>query len=359
MIGKHTFIELVREAFRFSLENDSSVRIFGLGVPDPKGVFGSTTGLQEEFGVNRVFDIPLSENAITGFALGLAMCGLRPVMNHQRADFAFTSMEQITNQISKLRYTTQGRFSAPLVLRMIVGRGWGQGPTHAQSPHSLYSGIPGLKVVMPSTPQDAYWLTRQAIDDEEPVIIIEHRWLHQMVGAVDISQSYGSISKSEVLVKGEHLSLFSMSYGTLECLKVAKIFSLFGIGIRIVNLRTVSPLDTTGILESVRSTRNAAVLDVSHPNFGVASEISSIIHESLFETLEKNVLRLGNKYEPTPSAPFLAKNHYANVEQIALTLNNHFKFGLNSRELAEASESLSPKKSIYDDQPDIGNVGPF
>ena len=128
MSHKITYMEAVRSAFFHSLDEDPRVRVFGLGVPDPKGVFGTTIGLQEKFGVERVFDIPLSENAVTGVALGLGMSGLRPVMNHQRADFSFTSMEQIVNQVSKLTYTTGNRMTPKMTLRMVVGRGWGQGP---------------------------------------------------------------------------------------------------------------------------------------------------------------------------------------------------------------------------------------
>ena len=176
-----TYINYINQAFEESLRDDPKVLLFGLGVGDVGAVFGSTANLQSKHGSDRVFDIPLSENAVTGMALGLAMQGFRPVMMHQRADFSFTSAEQIINQIAKTSYLSGDTYKVPLVIRMIVGRGWGQGPTHAQSPHSIFSHVPGLRVVAPATPLDGYHLMKESITSDDPVIFIEHRWLHQTV----------------------------------------------------------------------------------------------------------------------------------------------------------------------------------
>jgi pyruvate dehydrogenase E1 component beta subunit len=152
-----------------------------LGVTDPKGVFGTTTGLEEKFGSNRVFDMPTSENAMTGIGIGVSLNGFRPVMTHQRLDFALLSLDQIINNAAKWRFMFGGTRGVPITIRLIIGRGWGQGPTHSQNLHALFSHIPGLKVVMPSTAKDAKGLLLSSIFDPDPVIFLENRWLHNMV----------------------------------------------------------------------------------------------------------------------------------------------------------------------------------
>lgn len=354
----YSFSEAIRMALRDSMLEDETVRVFGLGVPDPKGVFGTTTGLNEEFGANRVFDIPLSENAITGVALGMAMNGLRPVMNHQRADFAFTSMEQIVNQVAKLDYTTNGVFKAHLVIRMIVGRGWGQGPTHAQSPHALYAAIPGLRVVAPATPEDAYWLLRQSININDPVVFIEHRWLHHITSEIDLQKPDYGIADSRTLSQGEDLLFISFSYGIVEALRAESLLRILGVNATVLNLRSLSPLDERRILDLAREIRRVVVLDTSHSKYGVSAEISAMLSEKLDKPLEKNCLRIGSNYEPTPSAPLLAKNHYPQIREILTTVINHFQFKLDSEKLEELIKS-EEGSNIYFDQPVIGTIGPF
>lgn len=353
-----SFSEAIRIALKDSLLEDERVRVFGLGVPDPKGVFGTTAGLKEEFGSKRVFDIPLSENAVTGVALGMAMNGLKPVMNHQRADFAFTSMEQIVNQVAKLDYTTNGAFKARLVIRMIVGRGWGQGPTHAQSPHSLFAAVPGLRVVAPATSEDAYWLLRQSIDSDDPVIFIEHRWLHNVVSEIDLQKPDYDIDESITLSQGADLLFISFSYGVVEALRVERVFRKLGISVTVLNLRSISPLDEKSIVDLANKIRNVVILDSSHSKFGISAEILAIIHENRDTRLEINCMRIGNRYEPTPSAPFLAKNHYPQIREILTGVVEHFKLEVNNEEMEELI-LIEEESNVYFDQPVIGKVGPF
>jgi len=356
---KYTYLEAIRLAFDHALGADDSVLLFGLGVGDVGGVFGTTTGLQAKYGESRVFDIPLSENAVTGMALGLSLQGYRPIMIHQRSDFSFTSAEQIINQISKTKFMSNGLYNVPLVIRMIIGRGWGQGPTHAQAPHAIYSQVPGLKVLAPSSPSDGYHLMRTAVSSDEPVIFFEHRWLHYTSEEFDPQDRDVDIGSSQVVLEGSDITLISLSYGVLECLKLARIFLEFGIKFEVVNLRFVKPLDKATILNSVTKTQQAVFWDVGHREFGVSAEVSSLLNENLFGQLKNFPLRFGLPDEPTPSSPFLAARHYVEIDHALLEINRHFEFGLSPEKLTVCRQELFPYKSVFRDQPDLGEVGPF
>src|ERR1700712_4498681 len=178
MARQRKFFEAVNEALDQCMTADPNVYVMGLGVPDPKGIFGTTLGLQAKHGAQRVMDMPTSENGMTGVAIGSALVGMRPVMVHQRFDFALLALEQIVNQAAKWSYLFAGQ-RVPITIRLIVGRGWGQGPQHSQSLHAWLAHVPGLKVAMPATPSDAKGLLVAAIEDNNPVVVIEHRWLHQ------------------------------------------------------------------------------------------------------------------------------------------------------------------------------------
>ena len=179
-----TYVQAILEATEQCMEANASVYAMGLGVTDPKGTFGSTLGLEQRFGSRRVMDMPTSENAMTGVAIGSALMGMRPVMAHQRMDFILLALDQIVNNAAKWHYMFGGQLRVPLVIRLVVGRGWGQGPQHSQSLQALFAHIPGLKVVMPTTPHDAKGLLISAIEDDNPVIYVEHRWLHGIFGPV-------------------------------------------------------------------------------------------------------------------------------------------------------------------------------
>ena len=196
-----TFAEAIKEALTEAMTIDPNVICYGLGVPDPKGVFGTTMGLQEKFGSDRVFDMPTSENSMTGIGIGASLYGLRPVMTHQRLDFALLSMDQLVNNAAKWRFMFGGKRGVPLTVRMILGRGWGQGPTHSQNLQAWFAHIPGLKSSMPSTPNDAKGLLLSSIFDPDPVIFLEHRWLHNMKGNVQSGDFRIPLGKSQFLSK--------------------------------------------------------------------------------------------------------------------------------------------------------------
>src|SRR5256714_12802478 len=209
-----TYAQAIRQALAVALAADPGVIVFGLGTDDPKGVFGPTLGLQEQFGAERVFDVPTSENALTGFAVGAALNGLRPVLTHQRLDFALLSMDQLVDNAAKWHFMFGGRRAVPVTIRMVVGRGWGQGPTHSQNLQAWFAHIPGLKVVMPATAEDAKGLLLSSIFDDDPVVFLEHRWLHNLHGDVPPGDHRVPLGEGRLLRKGDDVTVVSMSYMT-------------------------------------------------------------------------------------------------------------------------------------------------
>lgn len=356
---KITYAEAINKALHDELKSDSSTLVFGLGVADAKGIFGTTLGLREKFGSKRVFDIPLSENALTGAALGMALQGLKPIMVHQRADFIFTAAEQIINQIAKTFYTSGGDFKVPLVIRMIVGRGWGQGPTHAQSPHSLFANVPGLKIVLPSTPEDAYCMLRKSIQDPNPILFIEHRWLYQNETNLDELNTDLPLELCSKLSTGSDLTFVGLSLGAIDGLKIAAVFSHFGLGVDLINLRSVVPLDIDTIINSVQVSKKIALLDIAPIKFGVVNHISEQVMRFLWGQLKYPPLVFGLMNVPVPSSPFLAKQVYPSNIDIITKINYEFRLGINEKKLANAYREMWPTQSIYEDQPDKGLVGPF
>jgi pyruvate/2-oxoglutarate/acetoin dehydrogenase E1 component len=221
-----TFAKAVNAALHESMAIDPSVICYGLGVTDPKTVFGTTANLEERFGNNRVFDMPTSENAMTGVAIGAALNGLKPVMTHQRLDFFLLALDQLVNGAAKWHYMFGSQISVPLTIRLILGRGWGQGPTHSQNLQAWFAHIPGLKVVMPTTPADAKGLLLTSIFDPDPVIFLEHRWLHNTVGEVLDGDIRTPLGKARVIHPGTDITLVTMSYMTIEAMHAAEYFSL-------------------------------------------------------------------------------------------------------------------------------------
>lgn len=256
-----TYAEAVHEALDLKMADDPRVYLIGLGVPDPKGTFGTTIGLQEKYGSKRVMDMPVSENAMTGVVLGSALTGMRPVLSHQRVDFALLSLDQIINHASKWHFMFGGQSSVPLVIRLIIGRGWGQGPQHSQSLESLFAHIPGLKVLMPVIPADAKGLLISAIEDENPVVILEHRWLHGVKGNVPDGMYRVQIGKASVVRTGMDLTVVASSYMVLEALRATDMLQKGGKSADVIDLRSLRPIDDVVIMRSIQKTGRLLVLD--------------------------------------------------------------------------------------------------
>ncbi|MBF0285844.1 MAG: dehydrogenase [Magnetococcales bacterium] len=312
-----TQADALREATVQAMAADPTVFIIGEGVPDPKGIFGTTSGLRERFGGERVLDMPLSENGLTGVCIGAAIAGLKPLMTHQRVDFIFLAMDQLVNQGSKWRHLFQGQNTVPLVIRTIIGRGWGQGPQHAQSPQALFAHLPGLKVVMPVTAADAKGLLLAALDDPDPVLILEHRWLHMVKGFVAEAPFRLSLHRARVMRPGTRVTLAAFSYMALEALKAAEVLAEYGVDAEVIDMRSVRPMDFPTLLESVRKTGALAVLDTGWLTGGVAGEVVARVAEEAFSSLKCAPIRIALPDYPAPTAPALTESYYPEADAVA------------------------------------------
>lgn len=321
-----TFSEAVRQAIDESMQRDSSVILMGLGITDPKAIFGTTKGLLKKYGASRVIETPTSENAITGIALGASIKGLKPIITHQRVEFALLSMEQIINQIAKWRFMSAGKQCASLVIRLIIGKGWGQGPQHSQSLEVLFSHIPGLKVIAPSNAYDAKGLLSSAIEDKEPVIFFEHRWLHDIKGKLPLNKKYKiKIGKAKVVKSGTDITIVSFSESLIQVMRVSKILEKIGINAEIIDLRSLRPIDENSLIKSVKKTQNLLVIDNGWTKFGVSSEIISIISEKAFNYLKSPPVRIGLTNSSIPSSRAIARYSYLNSKSIILSVLNVLK----------------------------------
>lgn len=311
------FYQAIHEALDISLAKDPSVYVMGLGVPDPKGFFGTTLALQEKFGSSRVMDMPTSENGMTGVAIGSALVGMRPVLAHQRVDFAILSMEQIANQAAKWHYMFGGKMAVPLVIRLIIGRGWGQGPQHSQSLQSWFAHIPGLKVVMPTTPSDAKGLLISSIEDNNPVIFMEHRWLYNLSAEVPEGIYRVPLGKARIMRQGSDVTLVAVSHMVIEALRAADLLSRQGIEVEVIDVRTLRPLDKDSILASVKKTGRLLVVDTSWEMCGFSAEVVAMVAERSMADLKCSPRRLGLPDCPTPTSPALAEHYYPLAKDIA------------------------------------------
>lgn len=305
-----TYAQAINEALALSMAADPSVFLMGLGVPDPKGVFGTTLGLQDKYGAKRVMDMPCAEGAMTGITIGAALVGMRPVITHQRVDFALLAVEQLVNQAAKWHYMFGGQMKVPLVVRLLIGRGWGQGPQHSQSLQSWFAHVPGLKVVMPVTPSDAKGLMTAAIEDNNPVVVLEHRWLHTISGPVPEGMHREPLGKCRVVQEGKDVTFVGMSYTTLEAIRAAGLLAKEGIDAEVIDVRTIRPLDIETIRASVRKTGRLIVADAAESMCGVAGEIMAGVVETEMRHLKEAPCRLTLPDSPTPTSPPLSALYY-------------------------------------------------
>ncbi len=314
---KLSFSKAINEALSVAMASDKSVLCFGLGTDDPKGIFGTTLGLKEKFGELRVFDTPTSENAMTGIAIGAALDGMRPVMSHQRLDFFLLALDQLVNNAAKWRYMFGGQGSVPLTIRLILGRGWGQGPTHSQSLQAWFAHVPGLRVVMPSTPRDAKGLLLSSIFDPNPVVYLEHRWLHEMEGDVPEGDFRTPIGEAAVLFAGTDISIVSMSYMSVEAMHAVSWLAQRGISAELIDLRSANPIDWKTILDSVSKTGRLLALDTGSLTGSLAGEIIARVTTERFGSLKAAPQRICLPDFPTPTSPALTEGFYPRAETVA------------------------------------------
>jgi pyruvate/2-oxoglutarate/acetoin dehydrogenase E1 component len=317
-----TYAEAVREATEQEMSRDSSVIVLGMGVDDVKGTYGTTSGLQEKFGSQRVFDTPISEDAMTGTAIGAALAGLRPIQVHIRMDFLLLAMNQLVNVAAKSSYMYGGAISVPIVVRSIIGRSWGQGAQHSQGLHSFFMHVPGLKVVAPNTPYDAKGCLIQSIRDDNPVIFIEHRMGHYQKGHVPESQYTVPFGKARVLEVGSDVTLVGISYMAVECLRAQAHLAQVGISAEVIDPVSLSPLDIDTITASVRKTGRLVVVDTGWTACGASAEIVTQVVERLQGSTEIRFRRMGFEPVPCPTSKKLEDLFYPNPQTIASTAYN-------------------------------------
>lgn len=313
-----TFGEAIREATDQEMEADSGVVVFGLDVDDPNSILGTTTNLLEKYGPDRVFGTPLSEDAMTGAAIGMSLAGLRPIHIHIRMDFLMLAMNQLINIAAKSHYMFGGQVNIPIVVRAMIGKSWGQGAQHSQALHSFFMHTPGLKVVAPATPYDAKGCLAEAIRDANPVIYVDHRMLHYQKGPVPEYRYSVSPGKARVTVEGDAITMVGISYMQLECLRAQKQLEQVGINAEVIDPIWLSPLDIDTIVESVTKTRRLCVVDNGWTTCGAGAEIIAAVFERLQGIVDFSAHRMGFAPVVCPPSPTLERGFYPDHRAIAL-----------------------------------------
>jgi acetoin:2,6-dichlorophenolindophenol oxidoreductase subunit beta len=316
---KLKYSEALAEATIAAMDENPRVFLMGEGIDDPKGTFGTTSGALKKFGPKRVFDSPLSESAVTGIGIGAAIEGHPCVMIHMRNEFLLLAMDQIVNHAAKWHYMFGATMNVPIVIRCIIGRGWGQAAQHSQSLHALFAHIPGLKVILPSTPYDAKGLLYAAIRDPNPVICIEHRWLYEKVGDVPEGKYEVPIGKANVVASGKDITCVAVSHQVHEALVARDLLAKENIQMEVVDLRSARPIDKATILGSVRKTGRLIVTDIGTTVCGISAEISAIVAEQAFAALKAPIARIAIPDAPTPCSPVLEEAFYPKVSDIVDT----------------------------------------
>lgn len=355
---KMTMSEAISLATTQAMENDNDIFVIGEGVTDPKAIFGTTSGLIDKFGIERVIESPIAENGLMGFCIGSALSGMRPLLIHQRIEFALLSMEQIINNAAKMHYVSSGKHKVPVVIRAIVGRGWGQGPAHSQSLETLFAYIPGLRVVMPAFANDAKAMMITALSEDTPTIFIEHRWCHYVTGDVDLEAQKTFLDGPKIIKKGKDITIVASSYMLYETIIASEIADDFGISIEILDLRVLKPLKLEEIVKSVSKTKRLICVDTGFKQYGIGAEISASISEMKFNELIKPVVRLGLPDRPTPSSRALAADYYPTGENIIIEVGKIMDF--SKEKTQKMVNSLNEKKpDIKADVPNPLFKGPF
>jgi acetoin:2,6-dichlorophenolindophenol oxidoreductase subunit beta len=300
-----TFAQAVREALAEEMRRDSRVCIFGEDVAEAGTPFKVLSGLVQEFGTDRVIDTPISEAGFTGLAVGAAMTGLRPVVDIMFGDFLTLTMDQMVNQAAKVHYMSGGKWKVPMVLRTTMGATRRSAAQHSQSLHAWFSHIPGLKVVLPSTPQDAKGLLKTAIRDENPVVFFEDKMMYKMKGLVPSEEYTIPLGMADVKRVGRDVTLVAISRMVQVALGAAALLDEIGISAEVIDPRTTWPLDERTLIDSVKKTSRAIVVDEGYGRYGVTAEIASVIAEGCFYDLDSPVKRLGAMHVPIPFSPAL------------------------------------------------------
>lgn len=313
---KISYGNAINEAHRMALINDPSCFVIGQGVNNPWFVGRTTVGLMDEFGSKRIMDSPISEAAMTGACIGAAMAGAHPIVFHPRMDFMYLALDQIINHCASWNYMFDGKVNVPVVIRGIINRGGEQGAQHSQSPFGVYANIPGLKVVTPATAKDAKGLLLAAVNDPDPVIYIDDRWLYEVEDEVPEGYYETPIGEARVLAEGSDISIVAASYMVKEAVKAAVELSEEGISCEVIDLRTLKPLDLETVNRSVEKTGRAVVSIAEWGYASVAASVVKGIYDGAFSKLKAPVQMVTLPDCPAPAGRTLEEAYYICSENI-------------------------------------------
>ena len=316
------FWEAVNSALNEELASDESVILFGEDVGKAGGPFGASRGLYDKYGAMRVRDTPISEAGITGVAVGAAMCGLRPIVEIMYFDFITLAMDQLVNQAAKMRYMSGGSLNVPMTLLTFCGAGRGSGPQHSQSLEGWLAQIPGISVIYPSNPADAKGLLKSAIRSNDPVVFISSSRLWTQRGEVPDGEQVVPIGKASIARSGTDATIVSWGWATQRSLLASELLFSQGISAEVIDLRTLSPLDTVTILESVARTGHLFVVNDASGPYGPGAEISAVVAEHGFHNLAAPIKRLNALFAPAPFSSSLEHAFYPSPEAIALLVSS-------------------------------------
>ncbi len=324
-----SFAQAIQEGLAQAMEADERVFIMGEDIGVYGGAFGVTGDLVHRFGEDRVRDTPIAELGGAGVAVGAAVAGARPVYEFQFSDFSLLASEQIINQAAKMRYMLGGKASVPVVFRMPCGSGTGAAAQHSQSLEAMFGHVPGLKVLEPSTPEDAKGMLLAAIDDPDPVLIFEHKLLYKIKGHVPLEMYRTPIGKAVVRREGTDVTVVAAAIMVHKALEAAEILAAEGINVEVIDLRSIRPIDSATIIESVKKTTRLAVVYEGVKTLGIGAEISAMVAESeAFDYLDAPILRMGGVESPIPYSPILEKAAVPQVGGIVESLRKLVQGGI-------------------------------
>lgn len=353
-----TYGQAVREGLAESIRNNEDVFLMGEGIDDPVSLWGTTAGIADEFGAKAVLEMPVAENGLAGVAIGAAMAGLRPVMNFQRVEFFLLALEQLFNNAAKAHYVSNGIHKVPLVVRMVIGRGWGQGPGHSQSLEATFAHIPGLKVVMPTFAEDAKGLLTGAIADENPVVVLEHRWLHNLSSHVPEGYFELPLDGPRAIREGTDVTVVATSHMTLEAMRAADALMKFGIDVEVIDLRVLRPLNCELIAQSLIRTGRLMTIDTGWVSYGIGAEIVARMSSAAFSSMKVPPVRVGMGEHPTPSSRGLIHGFYPDAVSISREIGK--MVDLAPQEIEAACQKLTEERAdLPIDVPDPFFKGPF
>ncbi len=310
------FAQALNDAHKLEMQRDPNVYVAGEDVGVYGGIFGVTSGLLDQFGPKRVRDTPITESAIVGTAVGAATAGLRPVVELMFVDFIGVALDQLFNQAAKMKYMFGGKAKIPMVLRASCGAGIGAAAQHSQCLEALFMHLPGLKVVMPSTPADAKGLLTQAIRDDNPVVFLEHKILYGIEGEVPEGEFTIPLGKADIKREGKDVTIVATARMVHTALAAAERLSAEGVDVEVVDPRTLSPLDTETIISSVKKTHRLVVVHEEVKFCGSGAEIAATVAEEAFDELDAPIIRLGAPFAPVPFSPALEQAYIPSEDQI-------------------------------------------